>query len=156
MKLAALLQNVGGPGSGNYSPAAAALRMATAGGARSAGFERDLGVLEVGRRADLVLIDLSDMAFTPINDRVRQLVYCGPESRVRTVLVNGRVVVEEGRLTALNLDDLRREAFELAEGIQADNQLVWEQADRLRPYFEQMYQRAIAQDLGFSAFLAPR
>lgn len=156
LKLAALLQNVVGPGVGRYSPAAAAIRMATAGGARSAGLEGEVGVLEAGRRADLIVLDLSTFAFVPFNDPIRQLVYCEKGSSVRTVLVNGRIVVDEGELTTVNLGDLRAEATELAKGLLADNRQVRQQAERLRPYFEQMYRRAVEQDLGFSAFLAPR
>ena len=130
--------------------------MATAGGARSAGLEGEVGALEAGRRADLIVLDLSTFAFVPFNDPIRQLVYCEKGSSVRTVLVNGRIVVNEGELTTVNLGDLRAEATELAKGLLADNRQVRQQAERLRPYFEQMYRRAVEQDLGFSAFLAPR
>jgi 5-methylthioadenosine/S-adenosylhomocysteine deaminase len=156
LKLAALLQNLDGPTPKAGSPARAALRMATAGGARSMGLENEVGALAAGRRADLVVLDLGALGFTPLNDPVRQLVYCENGSSVRTVLVNGQVVVDEGRLTTVDLPALREEAVEYARKVAADNHGVREQADRLRPYLEEMHRRAVARDLGFSAFPPPR
>ena len=156
LKLAALLQNLDGPTPRAGSQARAALRMATAGGARSMGLEQEIGALTVGRRADLAVLDLDALGFTPLNDPVRQLVYCENGSSVRTVLVNGQVVVDEGRLTTLDLRALREEAVEHARKVAADNVAVREQAARLRPYLEEMHRRASARDLGFSAFPPPR
>jgi 5-methylthioadenosine/S-adenosylhomocysteine deaminase len=156
LKLAALLQNLDGLTPKTGSPARAALRMATAGGARSMGLENELGALTAGRRADLVVLDLGALAFLPLSDPVRQLVYCENGSSVRTVVVNGEVVVDEGRLTTLDLRALREEATEYARKVAADNRDVREQAARLRPYLEEMHRRAVARDLGFSAFPPPR
>jgi len=156
LKLAALLQSLDGPTPKTGSPARAALRMATAGGARSMGLENEVGAVTAGRRADLLVLDLGGLAFTPLNDPVRQLVYCENGSSVRTVLVNGQVVVDEGRLTTVDLPALREEAVEYARKVAADNHGVREQAARLRPYLEEMHRRAVARDLGFSAFPPPR
>jgi len=156
LKLAALLQNLDGPTPTSAPHGRAALRMATAGGARSMGLEEEVGALTAGRRADVVVIDLDSLGFTPLNDPVRQLVYCENGSSVRTVLVNGRVVVEEGRLVTLDQRALREEAAEYARKVAADNREVRERAARLRPYLEEMHRRAVARDLGFSAFPAPR
>ena len=59
------------------SAARAALRMATAGGARSMGLADDLRAVQVGRRADLVLLDLNTLGFVPLNDP------CGSSSTQR-------------------------------------------------------------------------
>ena len=59
--------------------------------------------MEVGRRDDPVPLDLDTLGFVPLNDPVRQLVYCETGSSVRTVIVNGRVVVNEGKLTTIDL-----------------------------------------------------
>jgi 5-methylthioadenosine/S-adenosylhomocysteine deaminase len=153
VKLAALLQSLDGPAPRAQS---AALRMATAGGARAMGLADELGVIEAGRRADLILLDLGTLGFVPLNDPVRQVVYCENGSSVRTVLVNGRVVVDEGKLTTLDLGTLREEGTEFARKAVADNRAVREQYERLRPYFEEMHRRAVAVDLGFDAFPPPR
>jgi 5-methylthioadenosine/S-adenosylhomocysteine deaminase len=156
LKLAALLQSLDGPALKRPGMARAALRMATAGGARSIGLEQEIGAIEAGRRADLVVLDQTALGWIPLNDPVRQLVYCENGSSVRTVLVNGRVVVDEGRLTTIDLRALREEALEIARKFMADNEGMRTQAERVRPYLEEMHRRAIAQDLGFSAFPAPR
>jgi 5-methylthioadenosine/S-adenosylhomocysteine deaminase len=156
LKLAALLQSLDGPTPKAGSPARAALRMATAGGARSMGLEDELGAVQAGRRADLVVLDLGSPGWVPLNDPVRQLVYCENGSSVRTVLVDGRVVVDEGRLTTVDLRTLREEALEIARKVLADNRVARQQAEGLRPYLEEMHRRAVAQDLGFSAFPPPR
>jgi 5-methylthioadenosine/S-adenosylhomocysteine deaminase len=152
VKFAALLQSLDGPMPRATSAARAALRMATAGGARSMGLADDLGAVEAGRRADLVLLDLGTLGFVPLNDPVRQVVYCENGGSVRTVLVNGRVVVDEGKLTTIDLRALGEEGGELARKAVADNRAARERYDRLRPYFEEMHRRAVAEDLGFDAF----
>ena len=155
VKFAALLQSLDGPMPREASAARAALRMATAGGARSMGLAGEVGAVEAGRRADLVLLDLDTLGFVPLNDPVRQLVYCETGSSVRTVMVDGRVVVDEGTLTTIDLRALIEEGGEIARQAAADNRAVRAQYDRLRPYFEAMHRRAAAVDLGFDAF-SPR
>ena len=153
LKLAALLQSLDGPAPAAMSPATAALRMATAGGARSAGLDREVGAIEVGRRADLVLLERSALAFVPLNDPVRQVVYGETGSAVRTVIVDGRVVVDEGRLVDDDVPALRAEAEEMAAAFLADHAGVRERVERWRPYFDTMHRRAAAQDVGVDAFL---
>jgi len=116
------------------------------------GMADEVGAVAPGRRADLVLLDLGTLGFVPLNDPVRQVVYCETGASVRTVLVNGRVVVDEGKLTTIDLDTVRAEATEFARKAVADNRAVREQYTRLRPHFEEMHRRAVAQDLGFDAF----
>jgi 5-methylthioadenosine/S-adenosylhomocysteine deaminase len=152
LKIAALLQSLDGPEPRSTSAARAVLRMATAGGARSMGLTDELGAVEAGRRADLVLLDLDTLGFVPLNDPVRQLVYCETGSSVRTVLVNGRVVVDDGTLTTIDLPALVAEGAEVGRQAAADNRAVRAQHDRLRPYFEAMHRRAVGVDLGFTAF----
>lgn len=156
LKFAALLQSLDGPAPRAISAARTTLSMATVGGARSMGLADVLGVVEVGRRADLILLDLDTPGFVPLNDPVRQLVYCETGSSVRTVLVNGRVVVDEGKLTTIDLDALCEEGGQIARQAVADNRAAREQYARLQPYFEEMHRRAVAVDLGFNAFPPPR
>ncbi len=71
------------------------------------------GPVEAGRLADLALLDLDTLAFTPLNDLRRQLVYCEGGGSVRLTMVAGRVVFEGGRVATVNEEDLLREAREL-------------------------------------------
>jgi cytosine/adenosine deaminase-related metal-dependent hydrolase len=74
-----------------------ALELATMGGARALGLEREIGSIEVGKRADLVILDYRAFGLTPTLDPVQNLVYHAHAKDVETVLVDGRVVVDNGR-----------------------------------------------------------
>jgi cytosine/adenosine deaminase-related metal-dependent hydrolase len=79
-----------------------------------------LGVVQPGALADLVLLDMNTPAFTPLNDPFQHLVYAETGSSVRTVLVNGRIVVEEGRLLTVDEEAILAEAREVWKRRQQD------------------------------------
>ncbi len=81
-----------------------ALRMATVGGAACLGRD-DIGSLERGKRADVALFDLRDVGYSGAGDPVLALLLCAP-TRVHTLVVNGRVVVDGGELETLELEPL--------------------------------------------------
>ena len=60
--------------------------------------EGELGVLREGALADLIVVDLEKPHLQPVNDAVANLVYCGKASDVETVMVGGRIVVENRRI----------------------------------------------------------
>ena len=92
-------------------PAYEALRLATANGARAMGYsDGELGVLQAGALADLIVIDLQKPHLQPIHDAVSNLVYCGKAADVDTVVIDGRVVVENRRIAGLDLGQLYRDA----------------------------------------------
>ena len=78
-----------------------ALRMATVGGATCLG-RTDIGVLEVGKRADVALFDLRDVGYSGAGDPLLGLLLCAP-TRVHTLIVNGRPVVEGGEISTISL-----------------------------------------------------
>jgi 5-methylthioadenosine/S-adenosylhomocysteine deaminase len=91
--------------------AADALALATCRGAEAVGLGERVGSIEVGKRADLVVHDRSGPAFTPrSDDPVLQLVWGSDGRSVCDVVVDGRVVVEAGRCTTVDVDGLRAEA----------------------------------------------
>ncbi|MFQ6060182.1 MAG: amidohydrolase [Thermoplasmata archaeon] len=95
MKFAALLQKF----SLNYStvmPATEAFQLATLNGAEALGFES--GVVEVGKLADLVLLDLTSPSLQPNHDLISNVVYSANGSCVDTVICNGRIVMREGHV----------------------------------------------------------
>jgi 5-methylthioadenosine/S-adenosylhomocysteine deaminase len=83
-------------------PAETALEMATCNGARAILWDDALGSVEVGKIADLTIYDLETPEWTPRHDVVRNLVYCADGRSVRTVLVDGRIVYDDGR--AMGID----------------------------------------------------
>jgi 5-methylthioadenosine/S-adenosylhomocysteine deaminase len=97
MKTASLLQKVHHQNPGIIDPYAV-LHMATAGGARALGLSSSCGTIDVGKRADLILIRLDAVHNQPVNDRFSQLVHCAKASDVQTVIVDGRVVMRDRQL----------------------------------------------------------
>jgi cytosine/adenosine deaminase-related metal-dependent hydrolase len=83
-------------------PAERVLEMATLGGAEALRLERQIGSIEPGKRADLVLYDRDTPEWRPLLHPVNNLVYAASGASVRTVLIDGRVVLDEGRLTTLD------------------------------------------------------
>jgi 5-methylthioadenosine/S-adenosylhomocysteine deaminase len=84
------------------APAPAVLEMATRGGARAVGMEDRLGSLEPGKRADLIVVDLSAPRLHPLYDPVSHLVYATKGADVRHVVVEGRVVMRDRKITTLD------------------------------------------------------
>lgn len=107
-----------------------ALRAACVGGAKPAGLEGELGALRPGMLADMVLLDLADPCYVPFNSAARQVVYAEAGRAVRTVIVDGRVVVAEGRVTTVDEATLREEVGELMVALTHDAAAV---AGRLEP-----------------------
>jgi 5-methylthioadenosine/S-adenosylhomocysteine deaminase len=85
--------------------AAIVLAMTTRNAARVLGLEQEIGSLEVGKRADLIVVDTNQPHLTPMYDPVSHLVYAARGSDVVHSVINGRVVMEDRRL--LTLDEAR-------------------------------------------------
>jgi cytosine/adenosine deaminase-related metal-dependent hydrolase len=87
-----------------------ALALATMGGATALGMSREIGSLEVGKRADLAVLDYRSFGLTPQLDPIQNLVYHAHARDVEMVLVDGRVVVDDHRLVAVDAAALVDEA----------------------------------------------
>jgi cytosine/adenosine deaminase-related metal-dependent hydrolase len=95
-------------------PADTALQMATLNGARACGADGDLGSLEVGKKADLVTVAVGRMHSAPTLNPVHALVHMAHEDDVDTVVVDGRVAVEHGRVQGVDEDALTAEVQKAA------------------------------------------
>ena len=93
-------------------PARQVLRMATIHGAKALGLDAEIGSLEVGKQADLIMIDAAQPHLAPRHDPVALLVYSAQAADVCTVLVAGRILLENGTLTTLDEASLLAEAAE--------------------------------------------
>ncbi len=100
-------------------PAEEVLKMATRYGAEALGHGGELGIIREGALADLIVIDIQKPHLQPVNNLVSDLVYCCKASDVETVLVNGRVVVENRRIEGIDLADLYRRATAAVERIRS-------------------------------------
>ncbi len=98
-------------------PAPMALDLATRGSAKVLGLEQEVGALMPGLKADLVIIDLDQPHLTPIYDPYSHLVYAATGADVQTVLVHGRVLVQDRRLLSFDLEETLARARELARSL---------------------------------------
>jgi len=109
MKAASLLQKVHHQDAGVIKPYDV-LRMATIGGARALGLDSLCGSIEVGKRADLILVNIDTVHSQPVNDIFSQIVHCAKASDVTTVIVNGEILMRDRQLTRLDDQKILAEA----------------------------------------------
>jgi len=109
MRTAALLAKAAS-GDPALVSAADALRMATLDGARALGLDGEIGSIEAGKAADLTAVELSSLETLPLYDPVSHLVYAAGRENVTHVWVAGKALLEERRLTTLDLQDLQDKA----------------------------------------------
>jgi len=108
MRLAALLQkSLDGP---EAMPAATVLEMATLGGARALGLDREIGSLEVGKRADVIMVNPRELHSTPHADPISSLVYSVQSSDVETCMVDGRVLMKNKQLLTMDREWILQES----------------------------------------------
>jgi 5-methylthioadenosine/S-adenosylhomocysteine deaminase len=94
-----------------------AFEMATIRGARALHLEKEIGSIEKGKRADLVIVDLDDLNQTPYYNIYSDLVYATKAADVRTVIIEGRVVMRDRRLLTLNEETIKADARRYRERI---------------------------------------
>jgi 5-methylthioadenosine/S-adenosylhomocysteine deaminase len=100
MRSAALLQKaIKGP---DVLNARRVLRMATIDGAVALGKAAEIGSLEIGKRADLAVIELNKLHLSPKTDVVSSIVYAAQPEDVKTVLIDGAVILRDGKLTTID------------------------------------------------------
>jgi 5-methylthioadenosine/S-adenosylhomocysteine deaminase len=85
-----------------------ALELATVGGARAMLWDDEIGSLEPGKKADVVIVDISAPAWHPLGDPVRTLVYSGFGQSVQTVIVDGRVIMRDRVFPGIDMVALNR------------------------------------------------
>jgi 5-methylthioadenosine/S-adenosylhomocysteine deaminase len=90
------------------------LRMATCDGAKVLGLDRLVGTLDVGKKADLCIIDMNKPHLTPLYDEYSHLVYTVGGADVDTVLINGKMVMKDRRLLTIDEEEAMRRVREIA------------------------------------------
>ena len=100
-------------------PAEKAYEMATLGGAALMGMEDEIGSLEAGKKADVVLHDTDRPEWRPLLNVMNQLVWSADGRGVHTVVVDGNKVVEAGRMLTVDEDALYADAQRMGEAITA-------------------------------------
>jgi 5-methylthioadenosine/S-adenosylhomocysteine deaminase len=150
MHAAGLIHKINNPDWSRWLTASEVLHAGTVGGARTALIEHETGSLEAGKKADLLIIDLHTVNFTPLNDIRNHLVYCENGSSIETVMVDGEVVVQDGRLTRVDekalLAELRAAMPEFRDycvGVETANR-------QFEPHFTDIVRRCYGHDLGIA------
>jgi 5-methylthioadenosine/S-adenosylhomocysteine deaminase len=100
-------------------PAGDALALATIGGARALGMHDTIGSIEPGKRADIIIVEMSSARQTPVYDPISHLVYATRGDDVRTSIVGGRVLMRDRRVLTLDEQAVLAEARRMADEVRA-------------------------------------
>jgi len=93
------------------------LKMATTGGAAVMGLEKEIGTLEKGKRADIIVVDLNHPHLCPLYDPISALVYSANGADVKDVIVDGRVLMKEREFTTVDPDEVMGKVKDISEGL---------------------------------------
>lgn len=107
MHLAAIL-NKGISGDPTAVKASDVIKMATINGAKALGKEDEIGSIQEGKKADIILIDLDKPHFLPRNNLIYSLVYCAQAADVDTVMVDGHLLMEDRKLITIDMEIVKK------------------------------------------------
>ena len=152
-KTAGLIHSITDPDYQKWPKAKEILWSLTRGGAIAMRNQESVGVLAPGKEADLILVDLDTLAFTPLNDIYRQLVYNENGSSVAMTIIAGEIVMEGGRVLTVDEQALKAEVRELMKAYRGTIREIKRTAQILEPYYREMYLRAAAEDVGMNRWV---
>jgi cytosine/adenosine deaminase-related metal-dependent hydrolase len=130
------------------------LRHATLGNARTAGLQGKLGAIKPGHMADLILIDLNDAAYMPYNSAARQLVYTETGRGIDSVMIDGRMVLQDGKISTIDEDALRREVEDLMRHFIKDYDAVVKSRATALPFMLDAHRKMWEPDVGVNRFIS--
>lgn len=143
IRAASLIHKAGKPDHASWVSADEVFDMATSAGARTGLMADEVGRIEPGMRADLILLDRDHWGFIPLVDPIRQLAFSATSEAVKTSIVDGRVVMLDRKILSVDEDALRDEIREASERYVRDCVPAMEAgARRLAPYLDAIYRRA--------------
>jgi 5-methylthioadenosine/S-adenosylhomocysteine deaminase len=152
IRVAGLIHSAPGPDHSQWTSAREILTAATIGGARSALLEDVTGSLEAGKAADLLMLDLNAYPFTPRNDIDKHLVFSENGSSIELVMVEGEVVMRDGRLTRIDEGAILAEIREVAPALLAEHAAIEANNRVFEPYFAEIHRRACRRDIGLNRY----
>ena len=153
MRVAGLIHSVSGPDHTQWIRADEILTMATIGGARSAMLEHVTGSLEIGKAADMLIIDLTTLSFTPLNDIAKHLVYSENGSSIETVMVAGEIVVDKGFMRTIDEAAILAEIRELVPAHLAEHAKLEQRNAAFHSTMAEIHRRATAKDIGMNRYV---
>lgn len=98
-------------------PAETVLQMATVNGAKALHWDDEIGTLEVGKKADIILVDLDKPHFAPWNHSVSDLVYSAQGGDVKTTIVNGKILMKDYQVLTMDTEKIMAEATRIARAV---------------------------------------
>jgi guanine deaminase len=134
MRLASMISKAQGPDTDRWLTTGEVLVAATEGSARALGFGDKLGRIAPGYKADIVFLDLHGVNWLPFNNAVNQLVHTEDGTAVHSVMVGGRMVVEDRRLVGVDMASLARrveDARARLEAVGAPNKQLFERVEHV-------------------------
>ena len=106
-------------------PAEKFLEMATINGAKALMWDREIGSIEPGKKADIIVIDLSRPHTTPVNDPATTLIYCANAGDVVTTIVDGKILMENKRHTYRKVHEVMEKALKRTEELMEEIRGSW-------------------------------
>ena len=94
-----------------------AIEMATINGARAIGMDHEIGSLETGKKADLIIITMKRPEWYPLYSEVQNLVYSASGDSVETVFIDGKIIMEDRRVLTVNEEEILERCQKCAVGI---------------------------------------
>ena len=149
-KMAGLIHTITDPDCRNWPKAKEILKALTRGGARAMRNHDKVGVIAPGYEADLILLDLNTLAFTPLNNVYRQLVYNENGSSVVMTMVAGEVVMEDGIVLTVDEEAIKAEVRNEMKSYKLEIGKIEEAAKKLEPYYREMYFKTAARDVAMN------
>src|SRR5436190_5182984 len=134
MRLASMVSKTQGPDTDRWLATGEVFAAATEGSARALGFGDKLGRIAPGYKADIVFLDLHNVNWLPFNNAVNQLVHTEDGTAVRSVMVGGRMVVENRRMVGVDMAALARrveDARARLEAVTAPNKQLFERVEQI-------------------------
>ena len=154
-KAAGLVHKITEPDYRRWPTAGEILDCLIGGGARALRQQDRIGKVAPGFEADLILLDLHTIAFTPLNDLRRQLTFAENGSSVVMTMVRGKVVYEDGKVTGIDEAALLAEIREITREYAVGFERIRTHARLLEPYYRDMYLRCAAADVGMMRWVPP-
>lgn len=160
MKHAALLHKVNLPLDPTQIPAERALQMATINGAKALQMEKEIGSLEKGKKADIILIDLKKPHWTPLLKKpklnlINHLVYTGVGSDVDTVIIDGKIIMRKRKIQTISEEQVLKKAQKISEDLIEKSEvskehIPWRWKEEIVPYSSRRLRDKISYGYGIN------